>query len=99
MKVLPAIAILVIAATSAQAQSSLPFVGKWDCEVSEFTFNARSYNNGSKTLPFKSIEIDGNNFLLSFRDGYRISLFDVKAKTMTWHSPISGDTFNCTRIR
>lgn len=90
-------AALTIAAFPAQA--SYPFIGKWDCGVGVFTFTSRTYHNGSSTMRFESILFGGrSDYQLRFPDGYRISLFNVGKKTMTWHSLASGDTFDCKRV-
>lgn len=76
-----------------------PFVGKWDCEVSTFTFTNRIYNNGSENLPYTAIRFGkANDVTLEFAKGYKISLQGVGAKTMSWHSHESGDTFSCKRL-
>jgi hypothetical protein len=74
-----------------------PFVGKWNCEISEFTFTNRTANNGSETFPIIKIERSKNDYRLTFEKGYAFSLLNIKAKTMIWHSLASGDTFNCKR--
>lgn len=91
--------ILVCQAGSGRA-TELPFVGTWNCEVATFKFTARTYNNGTKTIHMSGIEFGKKaDFLLRFPDGYRLSLLNVKKTSMIWHSPISGDTFECRRIR
>jgi hypothetical protein len=42
-------------------------------------------------------EKGATSYRLSFQKGYAFSLLNIKAKTMTWHSLASGDTFNCKR--
>lgn len=75
-----------------------PFVGRWDCEVAVFTFTARTYHNGSETMPIRGIKTVQGGFVLSFDDGYRIALHDVGARTMTWLSLASDDRFDCRRV-
>jgi hypothetical protein len=96
----------LLAATPAIA-ADFPFVGKWNCEISEFTFTNRTANNGSETFRFlkskrrrracsevkKELRLIG----LVFKKATHFSLLNIKAKTMTWHSLASGDTFNCKR--
>ncbi|NJM82724.1 MAG: hypothetical protein HC844_09645 [Tabrizicola sp.] len=74
-----------------------PFVGRWDCGVSIFTFTNTTYNNGSDTLPILSVGQDGRNYTLTFAGGYIIGLAAVTATGMTWVSSRSGDQFTCIR--
>ena len=81
--------------------AGLPFLGKWDCQVSTFTFTAGTYSPGlgSAELRLTRVEKYGDDtFGLTFADGYRLGLIDVTATTMIWSSPQSGDSFNCQRI-
>jgi len=82
-----------------EAQGQYPFVGKWDCEVSVFEFTDKRYSNGSNWIEYKSVRRMSNGFLIEFKDGYRIGLFDVKTNTMTWSSASSGDDFQCKRLK
>jgi hypothetical protein len=86
-----------------------PFVGKWNCEISEFTFTNQTYNNGQETYPILKIEMATQrmfhsdkrryvSYRITLAKGYAFSLLNIKAKTMTWHSLASGDTFNCERM-
>jgi hypothetical protein len=72
------------------------FVGKWNCDVATFTFTNRTYDDGH-VVPIRKIERFGNDYRIFFPEGYGIALWDVTAKTMTWHSLESGDTFKCTK--
>lgn len=83
----------------AYSAGNYPFVGRWDCEVGQFTFTNNTYNNGSETLHIKNIEEGKGDFKLTFKGGYAISLLDVKRITMTWQSFESGDIFKCKRIK
>ncbi|HEY8005693.1 MAG TPA: hypothetical protein VIE66_02550 [Methylocella sp.] len=84
-----------------------PFVGKWNCEVSDFTFTDRTYNNGSETFPILKVERatrrmfhsdkGASSYRLTLANDYSLSLLNIKAKTMTWHSLATGDTFSCKR--
>lgn len=93
------VALAVIGMAGKAVAAEPQFSGKWNCEVATFTFSSKIYNNGSRNLLIKSIEKSGRDYLITFPDGYRISLFNVQQKTMTWHSPISGDTFDCRRVK
>ena len=102
-----AAAAIAIAATPAIA-ADFPFVGKWNCEISEFTFTNRTANNGSETFPILKVEKatqsmfrsekGATSYRLSLAKGYAFSLLNIKARTMTWHSLASGDAFNCKRV-
>jgi hypothetical protein len=79
--------------------SPYPFIGTWDCEVSEFTLTESHYRVGTdKVLRIKEVERSGNDFRFTLEDGYAFSLFGVSATSMTWHSLETGDTFACTRV-
>jgi hypothetical protein len=74
-----AAAAIAIAATPAIA-ADFPFVGKWNCEISEFTFTNRTANNGSETFPILKVEKatqsmfrsekGATSYRLSFQKGY-----------------------------
>lgn len=89
---------------TASAQTRPLFVGEWSggpatC-AEPFRFSATTYTpTGGERLKIAQTERDGRNYLLSFADGYRVALFDVTSRRMTWHSPISGDTFELVRCR
>jgi hypothetical protein len=76
-----------------------PFVGKWNCGVSDFTFTNRTYNisGGGETLPILKFERFGSDYRLGFAKGYALALLNIKPRTMTWRSLASGDTFSCKR--
>lgn len=60
----------------------------------EFSLDGSQYNGN----PVESIEkIAEDAFGVTLTDGYRFALFDVTGRTLTWHSPESGDTFSCIR--
>lgn len=88
----------VFFASNAMAQEGLPVFGAWDCEIMHFTLDAGTYNVSGKEIPVKSVErIAEDAYGAEMHDGYRFAMFDVTAKTLTWHSPLSGDTFECRR--
>lgn len=76
-----------------------PFVGTWDCEVEVFTFTDTTWNNGSQTLPIRSVNRDGTNYTLFFADNYIIALAAVTETGMTWVSGKTGDQFTCRRLK
>jgi hypothetical protein len=87
--------------------ADFPFVGTWDCGISDFAFTNRTYNNGSETFPilkaekitqrmFRS-EKGATSYRLKFAKGYAISLMNVTSGAMIWHSLATADTFNCKR--
>jgi hypothetical protein len=88
------------ACTTVQAQDRrYPFEGRWQCEVGVFVFTGTHYTPaGARSIRYKNVEKFLDDYSISFVDGYRISLFGVSPKTMTWHSPASGDTFACTKF-
>jgi hypothetical protein len=96
--------ILVAVLHTELAVAKQPFVGSWAggpktcADPFVFTDTTYSYQKG-KVIMMSSIERDGNWFLLSFADGYRVTLMNVKSTSMTWHSPISGSTFDLRRCK
>ncbi|MFN4153485.1 MAG: hypothetical protein ACK4HF_02420 [Paracoccaceae bacterium] len=76
----------------------LAFEGRWDCEVATFTFTAESYNNGADDMPITDIAAEGNGFILSFEDNYQFYVALNEDGTLYWFSPVSGDSFTCTRL-
>ena len=50
------LAATALAPARAFADDDLPFLGRWDCEVAEFTFTPDTYNNGSDDLPILEIQ-------------------------------------------
>ncbi|NHB77400.1 hypothetical protein [Rhodobacter calidifons] len=77
---------------------SYPFVGRWDCGVATFSFTNSTYNNGSRTYPISSVVRRDRSYLLTFADGYRITLAAVTDTGLTWISGATGDQFNCRRL-
>ena len=93
---LPVMAALV---AGAAAFGPLPFVGTWDCEVGAFTFTETTYSPGpTERLTILRVERDGENYTLSFLDGYTITVAMNADGTMSWLSGASGDAFTCRRI-
>lgn len=99
-----AVAFAVFAIPAIAADQS--FVGKWagggiaTCG-DPFTFTSKRYSPpmSGKTGKIQKVQRDGRFIGIELTDGYRITLFDVKKNTMTWHSPESSDTFELTRCR
>lgn len=97
------VVLLLLAAMSA-SNATEPFAGRWrggpaTCRT-PFTITEKSYTPpGGGTIRIVKVERDGNSYLLSFADGYRVALFSVKGRSLTWHSPISGDTFELSRCK
>ena len=91
---------ICVSPMSAEAAAVAPF-GTWDCgAVMRFTLDAKNYTVNGKSGGVKSIERFGNDgYGVTLSDDYRFALFDVKAKTLTWHSPESGDTFECRKAK
>jgi hypothetical protein len=91
---------LILAAlpTHVAAQQDAPYVGVWDCGVGVFTFTRESYNAGEGTLGPATVEVDGNNYIFTFPDGYSIGVSSPTDTSMQWLSFESGDMFDCTRL-
>jgi hypothetical protein len=108
MKWLHIIVLTALGTTAAEMvrAAEQPFVGRWadggiaTC-ADPFEFTARTYSPpmSDKKGKIRKIERDGKFIGIELTDGYRITLFDVKKNTMTWHSPESGDTFELRRCR
>ena len=87
---------LLMCAAPAFAEAQLPIYGEWDCGPNAFSLTERHYNDTSRVESIERIADDAYGVTLT--DGYRFALFDVTTRTLTWHSPESGDTFECRRI-
>lgn len=88
----------LLAASPVVAQNDLTVFGSWDCEIMGFTLDAEEYNISGKVIPVATIEkIAEDGFGVALADEYRFALFDVLPDSLTWHSPASGDTFECRR--
>jgi len=87
--------------TATGETGDLAFVGRWSCEGGAgpaFTLTRSTYQvEGGPTGAILIVERRGSDFLVTLVDGYRISLFDVTGSALTWHSPQSGDTFDCVK--
>ncbi len=93
------IAALAIA-SCAHAETEVPVFGEWDCEIMGFTLDAKAYVVNSQKFDLKSVEkIADDAWGAEMVDGYRFAMFDVTADSLTWHSPASGDTFDCKRVQ
>ncbi|QUJ76956.1 hypothetical protein KDD17_02585 [Sulfitobacter albidus] len=87
-----------ICARASEESSSLSPLGAWDCEIMRFTLSATEYNVSGKLVPVANIEqIAEDGFGITLADDYRFAVFDVRPESLTWHSPKSGDTFECQR--
>jgi hypothetical protein len=104
IRLFPALALLALSACVSPEEPDVepapyPFTGTWDCEVATFTFTGDSYNNGSETLPIESVvQRNTDAFVLSFADGYSITLDMDGADRMQWMSGETGDAFQCSRL-
>ena len=90
--------ICVSTMNASAAGNSAPY-GAWDCgEVMGFTLDASTYTVNGKGNSVAQVEqIAEDAFGITLADDYRFALFDVTPSTLTWHSPQSGDTFECRR--
>ena len=76
-----------------------PFEGIWDCEQHQFSFSAVLYDPGEQPMPILDIAADGDTFTLTFEQDYQLSLAMNPDGSMTWYSPVSGDSFLCRKAR
>ncbi len=90
--------ICVSTVTASAAGNTAPH-GAWDCgKVMGFTLDASTYTVNGKGNSVAQVEqIAEDTFGITLADDYRFALFDVTPSTLTWHSPQSGDTFECRR--
>lgn len=87
-------------ASGVHAEMTLPVYGKWDCEIMDFSLDETAYVVSGQKIDVKSVEeIADDAWGAEMKDGYRFAMFDVTADSLTWHSPASGDTFACTRVK
>ena len=85
----------MIALAGPAAAASWPFEGVWDCEIGTFTFTDTTYDTGDDPMEIVDIAPEGDTFTLTFDDNYQLSLAMNPDGTMTWFSPVSGDSFLC----
>jgi len=95
-----AAAVFVATPAIAQAPADAPYVGVWDCQVGVFVFTRETYGNagGADMQAATSVEVEGNNYIMTFPDGYQIGLSSPTDTTMQWLSMETGDMFDCTRL-
>lgn len=89
--------LLAVMGYPAFAATPWPFEGVWDCEVGVFTFSGSEYDPGDQPMTIVDIAPEGDAFTLTFEDNYQLSLAMNPDGTMTWFSPVSGDSFLCRR--
>ncbi|VVT28949.1 conserved exported hypothetical protein [Roseovarius sp. EC-HK134] len=86
-------------ASGAMAETNVPVFGKWDCEIMHFSLDGSTYVVSGQKINVKSVEkIADDAWGAEMTDGYRFAMFDVTADSLIWHSPASGDTFECKRL-
>lgn len=91
-------AALGLLAGAGQARAAdWPFEGLWDCEVGVFEFTETTYDPGNAPMEIVDVAPEGDTFTLTFSDNYQLSLAMNPDGTMTWYSPVSGDSFLCRR--
>lgn len=101
------VAVLPLTACVSVAGGDRPaFAGRWDCAGTRMTFTAATYTASGASRPIDSVETEersitgtGEDYLITLAGGDRLTLVGVTDERMTWHSPQSGDTFDCERIR
>ncbi|MCL3882675.1 hypothetical protein [Marivita sp. GX14005] len=87
------------APTNGHAETAPPVYGNWDCEIMQFSLDGSTYVVSGKKVAVASIEkIAEDAWGAEMTDGYRFAMFDVTKNSLTWHSPASGDTFECRRV-
>jgi len=83
-----------------RTQAPEPIRGVWNCEGHLFHISKTTYQV-APSGPFNRIakvERHGGDYQLVLADGYRVSLLNLTGKGLTWHSPVSGDTFECSLV-
>lgn len=91
-------------ASAAVSQARVPddaYVGTWRCDGGAgptFEIGPGTYAVMGSTGRIAKVERFENDFLITLSDGYRFSLLEVTDLTMVWHSPLSGDTFVCSKL-
>ncbi|NPD15719.1 hypothetical protein HOY34_10945 [Xinfangfangia sp. D13-10-4-6] len=73
------------------------FEGVWDCDVGTFSFSDTAYEAGDDLMEIVDVAAEGDTFTLTFADDYQLSLAMNPDGTMTWFSPVSGDSYLCRR--
>ena len=98
--VLTAAALVATTPAVGAAPADAPYVGVWDCQVGVFVFTRETYSNagGADMQAASSVEQEGNNYIMTFPDGYQIGLSSPTDTSMQWLSMESGDMFDCTRL-
>ena len=72
-----------------------PFEGDWDCELGRFRFSSTLYDPGDQPMQILDVAAEGETFTLTFEQDYQLSLAMNPDGSMTWYSPVSGDSFLC----
>lgn len=97
-----AMVVLAVPAAGPAAAGALPFEGRWSggpatC-AAPFRITPLTYAApGAKASSIAKVERSRGWWRVELEDGYGVTLMDVKPKTMTLHSPASGDTFRLKR--
>lgn len=88
-----------ICATAAEQTTFVSPHGSWDCDIMGFTLDDQIYKNSSApAATVQNVEAFADDaFGVTLEDGYRFTLLAVTADRLVWHSPASGDTFECSR--
>lgn len=79
---------------------SFPFEGIWDCGMGTvIEMTARTYKLGQQPelVISEVVSLSDTALGVTFTDGYRLAFFDLTDSTMLWHSPASGDSFDCRK--
>ena len=83
------------ASVSPVSARTMEFLGQWDCQSATFTFTALSYDKGAEPMPIIDIATLGDTYQLTFEDLGQAFLAMNPDGSMTWYSPVTGDSFLC----
>ena len=99
-----------IAQTVVQVQRQTPaaaptasigaIVGTWRCPLGTMQISPSTYVfSGEPATRIRSIVRRGHDYRVIFSRERSVTLLGVNLRSLTWHSPKTGDTFDCTRTR
>jgi hypothetical protein len=93
-----------LATGAANAQESYPFIGRWgggptDCST-PFVFTRDSYTPPrDRAIRWRSVRREGRAYVLTFPDGYQVTVMPLPNGRLSWLSGESGDAFELSRCR
>ncbi|WP_075220588.1 hypothetical protein [Acuticoccus yangtzensis] len=75
-------------------------VGTWRCPLGTMQISPSTYVfSGEPATRIRSIVRRGQDYRVIFSREMSVTLLGVNLRSLTWHSPKTGDTFDCTRTR